>query len=78
MAGIVLVFIFLDKASIYAFLDLAFDLVDPVLWGQVLLSRFRWALRSITSALPHRACWRSCTSYQETGMLLGEGLAPGT
>ena len=35
MAGIVPVFIFLDKASIYAFLDLAFDLVHLVLWGGV-------------------------------------------
>ena len=31
MAGIVSVFIFLDEASIYAFLDLAFNLVDLVL-----------------------------------------------
>ena len=31
MAEIVPVFIFLDEASIYAFLDLAFDLVDLVL-----------------------------------------------
>ena len=35
MAGIVPVFIFLDEASIYAFLDLPFDLVDLVLWGGV-------------------------------------------
>ena len=35
MAVIVHVFTFLDKASIYAFLDLAFDLVDLVLWGGV-------------------------------------------
>ena len=35
MAGVVPVFRFLDKASIYAFLDLAFDLVDLVLWGGV-------------------------------------------
>ena len=33
MAGIVSVFIFLDKASIYTFLYLVFDLVDLVLWG---------------------------------------------
>ena len=35
MAGIVPVFILLDKASIYAFLDLAFDPVDVVCWGGV-------------------------------------------
>ena len=35
MAGIVPVFIFLDEASIYAFPDLAFDLVDLVLRGGV-------------------------------------------
>ena len=35
MAGIVAVFIFLDEASIYTFLDLAFDLVNLVLWGGV-------------------------------------------
>ena len=35
MAEIVPVLIFFDKASIYAFLDLAFDLVDLVLWGGV-------------------------------------------
>ena len=35
MAGIVPVFICLDKASIHAFLDLAFDVVDLVLWGGV-------------------------------------------
>ena len=35
MAGIVPVFILLDEASIYALLDLAFDLVDLVLWGGV-------------------------------------------
>ena len=35
MAGIVPVFILLDEASIYTFLDLAFDLVDLVLWGGV-------------------------------------------
>ena len=35
MAGIVPVFIFLDEASIFAFLDLALDLVDLVLWGGV-------------------------------------------
>ena len=34
MAGIVPVFILLDKASIFSFLDLAFDLVDLVLWGR--------------------------------------------
>ena len=34
--------------------------------------------RLIPSALAHRTCWRSCTSYQETEILLGEGLAPGT
>ena len=33
MAGIVPVFIFLQKASIYTFLDVAFDLVGLVLWG---------------------------------------------
>ena len=33
MPGIVPVFIFLDEASNYAFLDLAFILVDLVLWG---------------------------------------------
>ena len=33
MAGTVHVFIFLDEASIYAFLDLARELVDLVLWG---------------------------------------------
>ena len=31
MAGVVPVFIFLDEASIYTFLDLPFDLVDLVL-----------------------------------------------
>ena len=35
MAGVVPVFIFLDEASIYTFLDLAFDHVDLVLWGGV-------------------------------------------
>ena len=35
MAGIVPVLIFVDKPSIYAFLDLAFHLVDLVLWGGV-------------------------------------------
>ena len=33
MAGIVPVFLFLEEASIYALLDLAFDLIDLVLWG---------------------------------------------
>ena len=32
MAGIIPVFILLDDASIYTFLDLAFNLVDLVLW----------------------------------------------
>ena len=35
MAGIVPVFMFLDKATIYAFPDLAFHLVEMVLWGGV-------------------------------------------
>ena len=35
MAGVFPVFIFLDEASIYTFLDVAFDLVDLVLWGGV-------------------------------------------
>ena len=35
MAGIVPVFLLLDKASMYTFLDLAFELVDVVLWGGV-------------------------------------------
>ena len=35
MAGVVPVLILLDKVSIYTFLDLAFDLVDLVLWGGV-------------------------------------------
>ena len=35
MAGIVPVFVFLDEASIYTFLDLVFDLVDLVLWSGV-------------------------------------------
>ena len=35
MAEIIPVFIFLDEASIYAFMDLAFDLVVLVLWGGV-------------------------------------------
>ena len=35
MAGVVPLFIFPDKASIYTFRDLAFDLVDLVLWGGV-------------------------------------------
>ena len=35
MAGIVAVFKFLYETSIYAFLDLAFDLVDVVLWSLV-------------------------------------------
>ena len=35
MAGVVPVFIHLDEASIYEFLDLAFDLVDRVLWAGV-------------------------------------------
>ena len=35
MAGIVPVFIFIDQASIYAFLDLAHDLVNLVLWSGV-------------------------------------------
>ena len=33
MAGTVSVFLRLNEASIYTFLDLAFDLVDLVLWG---------------------------------------------
>ena len=35
MAGVVPVLILLDEASIYTLLDLAFDLVDLVLWGGV-------------------------------------------
>ena len=35
MAGTVPVFILLNEASIYTFLDVAFDLVDLVLWGAV-------------------------------------------
>ena len=35
MRGVILVFIVLDEASIYAFLDLAFDLVNLGLWGGV-------------------------------------------
>ena len=35
MAGVFPLFIFLDEASIYTFLDVAFDLVDLVLWGGV-------------------------------------------
>ena len=35
MAGIAPLFIFLDEASIYAFLDLAFDLLNLVLWGGI-------------------------------------------
>ena len=35
MAGIVPFFILLDEASSYTFLDLAFHLVDLVLWGGV-------------------------------------------
>ena len=35
MAGIVPVLILLDEASIYTLLDLAFDLVNSVLWGGV-------------------------------------------
>ena len=35
MAGIVPVVIFLDKASIYTLLDLAFHLVELVLLGRV-------------------------------------------
>ena len=35
MAGIVAVFMILDKASIDAFLDMAFHSVDLVLWGVV-------------------------------------------
>ena len=35
MAGMVPVFILLDEASIYAFLDLAFRFVDLVLWSGV-------------------------------------------
>ena len=35
MAGIVPMFIFLDEASIYTFMDMAFHLVDLVLWGGV-------------------------------------------
>ena len=61
MAGIVPVFIFLDEASIYAFLDEASDLVDLVLWGGVLTpsshrpSNYGLSLRSIwTSFLQNR------------------------
>ena len=36
MTWIIPVFIFLDEASIYTFLDLALDLVDMALWGGVL------------------------------------------
>ena len=35
MAGVVPVFILFEEASIYAFLNLVFDLVDLVLWGGV-------------------------------------------
>ena len=35
MAGVVPVVIFLAKASMYTFLDLAFNLVDLVLWSGV-------------------------------------------
>ena len=35
MAAVVPVFIFLNEASIYTFLDLAFHLFDLVLWGGV-------------------------------------------
>ena len=35
MAGMIPVFILLDEASVYAFLDLAFYLVDLVLWGRL-------------------------------------------
>ena len=40
MTGIVPVFMFLEEASIYAFLDLAFNLVDLVLWGRVWTSSY--------------------------------------
>ena len=33
MAGVVAVFMLLNEACVYAFLDLAFDPVDLVLWG---------------------------------------------
>ena len=35
MAGVVPVFMLVDKGSTYTFLDLAFHLVDLVLWGGV-------------------------------------------
>ena len=35
VAGVVPVLILFDEASIYTFLDLAFDLVDLILWGGV-------------------------------------------
>ena len=35
MAGIVPVFVFLNEASIYTFLDQAFNFVDLVLWSEV-------------------------------------------
>ena len=45
---------------------------------QVFLRTSRRVRRSIPSAFAHRTCCRVCTSCSETGMLLGEGFAPGT
>ena len=41
MAGIVPVFIFLDKASIYIFLDLALNLFDFLLWDGVQMPSYQ-------------------------------------
>ena len=78
MAGIVPVFIFLDEASIYAFLDLAFYLVDLALWGGVwTLSYHRsfelwFELRSISTSFLQDRGRGNITFYSDfnTGCLL--------
>ena len=56
MAGIVPVLIFLDVASIYAFLDKASNLVDLVLWGGVWTASYH---RPSNSGLSLRSIWTS-------------------
>ena len=69
MAGIVPVFFFLDEASIYAFLDLALDLVDLVLWSGYVR---RLTPDPSNSGLSLRSIW---TSFLQDG---GGGNAPKT
>ena len=64
MAGIVPVFIFLDEASICAFLDKASDLVDLVLLGGVLTPSSH---RPSNSGLSLRSMWTSFLQDRRVG-----------